>query len=136
MGLFISHLRGWERTPQIGVRHLRSITLISRSEKLQNEGSPNFQIFVPDFAPNFAPNFLRIFRGFLVLRFVRNGDQKKFTKNPLHFSMQNSQANTKYSETNSGEETKQKKKSKLLRRNRRESFFPEGARVHARGSYS
>ena len=54
-----------------------------------------FGIFVPDFAPNFAPNFPRIFRGFFALRFVGNGDQKKFTKNPRHFSMQNSQANTK-----------------------------------------
>ena len=54
-----------------------------------------FRIFVPDFAPNFAPNFPRIFRGFFVLRFMGDGDQKKFTKNPRHFSMQNSQANTK-----------------------------------------
>ena len=30
-----------------------------------------------------------------MLRLVGNGDQKKFTKNPRHFSMQNSQANTK-----------------------------------------
>ena len=49
----------------------------------------------PDFAPNFAPNFPRIFRGCFVLRSVGNGDQKKFIKNPRHFSMQNSQANTK-----------------------------------------
>ena len=54
-----------------------------------------FRIFVPNFAPNFAPNFPRIFRGLFVLRFVGDGDQKKFTKNPRHFSMQNSQANTK-----------------------------------------
>ena len=54
-----------------------------------------FWIFVPNFAPNFAPNFPRIFRGLFVLRFVGDGDQKKFTKNPRHFSMQNSQANTK-----------------------------------------
>ena len=54
-----------------------------------------FRIFVPNFAPNFAPNFPRIFRGLFVLRFVGNGDQKKFTKNPRRFSMQNSQANTK-----------------------------------------
>ena len=53
-----------------------------------------FKIFGPNFAPNFAPNFSRIFRGFFVLRFVGNGDQKKFTKNPRHFSMQNSQVNT------------------------------------------
>ena len=54
-----------------------------------------FRIFVPNFAPNLAPNFPRIFRGLFVLRFVGDGDQKKFTKNPRHFSMQNSQANTK-----------------------------------------
>ena len=54
-----------------------------------------FRIFVPNFAPNFAPNFPRIFRRLFVLRFVGDGDQKKFTKNPRHFSMQNSQANTK-----------------------------------------
>ena len=54
-----------------------------------------FRIFDPDFFPNFAPNFPRIFRGFFVLRFVGNGDQKRFTKNPRRFSMQNSLANTK-----------------------------------------
>ena len=35
------------------------------------------------------------FRGYFVFRFVGDGDQKKFTKNPRHFSIQNSQANTK-----------------------------------------
>ena len=30
-----------------------------------------------------------------MLCFVGNGDQKKFTQNPRHFSMQHSQANTK-----------------------------------------
>ena len=49
-----------------------------------------FRISVPNFAPNFAPNFPRILRGLFVLRFVGDGDQKKFTKNPRHFSMQNS----------------------------------------------
>ena len=68
---------------------------ILRSEKLQNERSPNCSNFVPNFSPNFAPNFPRIFRGVFVLPFVGNGDQKKFTKNPRLFSMQNSQANTK-----------------------------------------
>ena len=53
------------------------------------------RIFVPNSAPNFAPNFPRIFRGLFALRFVGDGDQKKFTKNPRHLSMQNSQANTK-----------------------------------------
>ena len=35
-----------------------------------------------------------------MLRFVGDGDQKKFTKNPRRFSMQNSQANTKKIFTN------------------------------------
>ena len=61
----------------------------------RTKASRIFRIFVPNFAPNFAPNFPRIFRGLFVLRFVGDGDQKKFTKNPRHFSMQNSQANTK-----------------------------------------
>ena len=75
---------GPRRTPQtLGQKNCR--TKVSRI----------FGFCVPDFAPNFAPNFPRIFRGFFVLRFVGNGDQKKFTKNPRHFSMQNSQANTK-----------------------------------------
>ena len=59
------------------------------------------------FFPNFAPNFPRIFQGLFVLRFVGDGDQKKFAKNPRHFSMQNSQANTeKYSQNSSGEQAK------------------------------
>ena len=72
-----------------------SVPLMVRSQKLQNESFRIFGIFVPNFAPNFAPNFPRIFRGFFVLRFVGDGDQKKFAKNPRHFSLQNSQANTK-----------------------------------------
>ena len=63
-------------------------------ESRRTKVSRIFRIFVPNFAPNFAPNFLRIFRGLFVLRFVGDGDQKKFTKNPRHFSMQNSQATT------------------------------------------
>ena len=65
-----------------------------RSEKPQNESFPNFWNFRSGFAPNFSPNFPRIFRGFFVL-LVGNGDQKRFTENPRHFLMQNSQANTK-----------------------------------------
>ena len=63
-------------------------------ESCRTKVSRIFRIFVPNFAPNFAPNFPRIFRGLFVLRFVGDGDQKKFTKNPRHFSMENSQANT------------------------------------------
>ena len=64
-------------------------------ESCKTEVSRIFRIFVPNSAPNFVPNFPRIFRGLFVLRFLGNGDLKKFTKNPRHFSMQNSQANTK-----------------------------------------
>ena len=64
---------------------------------LQNESSPNFSNFRP--TRNSAPNFPRIFGGVFVLRFVGNGGQKKFTKNPRHFSMQNSQANSKQNST-------------------------------------
>ena len=58
-----------------------------------------FRCFGPSFAPNFAPNFPRIFWGVFVLHFVGDGDQKKFTTNPRHFSMQNSQANSKKKST-------------------------------------
>ena len=63
----------------------RHIAHLVRSEKLQNESSPNFS--------NFAPTFPQLFKGFFVLRFVGNGDQKEITKNPRRFSMQYSQAN-------------------------------------------
>ena len=70
-----------------------------RSEKLQNESSPNFSDFRPKFAPNFAPNFPQIFRGRFVLRFLGTETRRKFTTNPRHFSMQNSQANSKKKST-------------------------------------
>ena len=38
-----------------------------------------------------------------MLLFAGNGDQKKFTKNPRHFSMQDSQANSKKKSTESGQ---------------------------------
>ena len=53
-----------------------------------------FRIFVPNFPPEFCSEFSPIFSGIFVLRFPGNGDQKKFTKNPRPFSMQNSQADT------------------------------------------
>ena len=46
----------------------------------------------PEFCSEFSPNYLR---GVFVLRFVGNGDEKKFTKKPRHFSRQNSQASKK-----------------------------------------
>ena len=65
----LNNLSGLSRE-QVGVKFVRS-------EKLQNESSPNFSIFVPEFVPNFATNFPRIFRGFYVLCFVGNRDQKE-----------------------------------------------------------
>ena len=56
-----------------------------RSEKLQNESSPNFSNFHPGVCPEFRSEFSPKFSGVFVLRFVGNGDQKKFTKNPRHF---------------------------------------------------
>ena len=84
----------------------KSVSVIIESSGLLGQESGRtkvpriFGIFVPNFAPNFAPNFLRIFWEVFVLRVVGNGDQKKFTKNPRHVSMQNSQANTKKIFTN------------------------------------
>ena len=50
----------------------------------------------------------------IVLRVVGNGDQKKLTKNPRHFPMQNSQATTKkYPQNVSGEETNRSKGGQL-----------------------
>ena len=79
-----------------------------RSEKSQNESSPNFSNFCPGFCPEFLSEISRFFFwGFFVLCFVGNGDQKKITKNPRYFSMQNSQANTeKKSQNVSGEEAR------------------------------
>ena len=66
-----------------------------RSEKLQNESFPNFWNFRPGFFPEFCsefpPKFSRTFRA----SFHGRRRPEKFTKNPRHFSMQNSQANTK-----------------------------------------
>ena len=56
------------------------------SEKLQNDSSQNFQILLRIF-----PKFWGVFGG--------NADQKKFTKIPRNFSMQNSQASSKKNST-------------------------------------
>ena len=72
-----------------------SFSYLLRSEKLQNESSPNFSIFSPGFCPEFcsefSPNFSRIFRA----SFRGKRRPEKFTRNPRHLSMQNSQANTR-----------------------------------------
>ena len=98
----------WERHNDHWVNGIRSrprgdyIHLLGQ-KSCRTKISRIFWIFVP----NFAPNFHRIFRGLFVPRFVGDGDQQKFTKNPRHFSMQNSQANTKkYSQNSSGEQAK------------------------------
>ena len=66
-----------------------------RSGKSQNESFPNFSNFRPEFCPEFcsefSPNFSRTF----CASFRGRRRPEKFTKNPRHFSMQNSQANTK-----------------------------------------
>ena len=71
------------------------VTRILRSEKLQNERFPNFSIFRPEFClefcSEFPPNFLRSFHA----SFCGRRRPEKFTKNPRHFSMQNSQADSK-----------------------------------------
>ena len=71
-----------------------------RSGKLQNESFPNFSNFrpesCPEFCSEFSPNFSRTFRA----SFRGRRRPEKFTKNPRHFSMQNSQANTKKIFTN------------------------------------
>ena len=60
---------------------------------LQTESSPNFRPeFCPEFCSEFSPNFLRIFRASFRRR---RRPEKNSPKNPCHFSMQNSQANTK-----------------------------------------
>ena len=51
--------------------------------------------FCPEFCSEFFPNFSRSF----LLRFVGDGDRKKFTKNPRLFSTQNPQANSKRKST-------------------------------------
>ena len=74
--------------------HLPPCTILLGQKSCRTKVPRIFRFFVLDFAPNFAPNFPRIFQRFFVLHFVGNGHQKKFTKNPRHFSMQNSRANT------------------------------------------
>ena len=59
-----------------------------RSEKLQNESSPNFSNFWPDFARILA----RIFQEFFVLHFAPNGDQKNSPKIPAVFQCKKANA--------------------------------------------
>ena len=57
-----------------------------------------------------SPSFVRSFHA----TFVGNGDQKKFTKNPRLFSMQNSrQTRKKYSLNVSGEQAHSKNHDKM-----------------------
>ena len=78
-----------------------------RSEKSQNKSSPNFSDFCPGFCPEFLSEFSPKFLRFFVLRFVGNGDQKKFTKNLRHFQCKIPwPIRTKNSQNVSGEEAK------------------------------
>ena len=62
---------------------------------MQNESFPNFSNFRPEFCPEFcsefSPNFSRTFRA----SFRGRRRPEKIHQNPHHFSIQNSQANTK-----------------------------------------
>ena len=53
-----------------------------RSEKLQNKFFEFLSWILPRILLRIFPDF---FRGFFVLRFVGNRDQKKFSKNPTFF---------------------------------------------------
>ena len=66
-----------------------------RSEKLHNKSSPNFLNFRPEFCSEFSPNFLRSSRA----SFRGKQRAEKITKNLRHFSMLNSQANSKKNST-------------------------------------
>ena len=74
-------------------KHVRKYHITwPRSEKLQTESSPDFSIFFPEFCPEFCSRFSPIFlRSFRALFCGKTETRKKFTKNPCHFSMQNSQ---------------------------------------------
>ena len=65
---------------------IRGNAEIVRLDKLQNRKSSNFE-----FRPECSLNFSKIF----MLCCLGNGDHKKFTENPRHFSMPNPQANAK-----------------------------------------
>ena len=54
-----------------------------RSEKLQNESSPNFSNFGPEFCLEFSPNFPRIFRASFRLK---RRPQKIHSKSPPFFN--------------------------------------------------
>ena len=68
-----------------------------------------------------------------MLRFVGNGDQKKFTKNPRHFSMQNSQANTEKKFTKcfwrGGKVTNARKRAQMSAKERKRKSATERRRA-------
>ena len=76
--------------------HETTRLLIVRPEKLQNESFPNSSDFRSQFLPwillRIFPEFFEDFSCFVSWE---TETRKKFTKNPHHFSMQNSQAKTK-----------------------------------------
>ena len=81
----------WQRCPHVtcGPRICCALIGFFRSKKLQNESFSNLSNFRPKFLPEFCSNCPRIFRGVFVLRFMGDGDQKKFTKIPAVFQCKN-----------------------------------------------
>ena len=79
---------GFPPIPGIAPRVAPRIVVLLGQHSCRTKVPRISRVFVPNFAPNLAPNFPRNFRGFFVLRFVGDGDQKKFTKNLRHVSMQ------------------------------------------------
>ena len=81
----------WRTCPHSG---FRSRGTCYRSEKLQNESSPNFLNcrpgFCPEFCSGFSPKFSRIFRA----SFRRRRRPENVHQTSPPFSMQNSEANT------------------------------------------
>ena len=77
-GLKIAN-RGFEGDSRESLARCENRVFFLGQESCRTKVSRIFRIFAPNLAPNFAPNFPRIFRGLFVLRFVGDGDQKKFT---------------------------------------------------------
>ena len=66
-----------------------------RSEKLQNESSPNFSNFRPEFCPEFCSEFSPNFSGSFRASFRGKRRPEKIHQKSPPFSIQNSQANTR-----------------------------------------
>ena len=68
------------------------VSQMIKSEKLQNENSPNYSNFRPQFSSELSPNFSRIFRALFPRK---RRPQKIHPKSHAFFQCQNPQAHTK-----------------------------------------